>query len=656
MKKMIMKHLSMTALALVGAVITGCSSDNDIFDNPQQSENKSNVVTMTATISMDGGAQTRALNSNGVKTFAKDEKMALVYQNTSGTTVMVESAELKDEDIDEGSQSASFTFVLNNPDKEKSVTYIYPAAMAKNDGTVNYDALSTQDGTLTTLSSSLDLATKTAEWDGTSLPYITLDNQLAILALTLKNSDGTSEITGDITGMTLSDGTNNYTVTRVAAAGPIYVVIHPTNSADIEMTATTGTINYTKSLTGKTYAASCGYSLSLRMVPEAASVTTAPAAVGDDLTYTGAAQALITAGAATGGTLKYYVSTTENEPATTDEGWTETVPTGTDVGTYYVWYYVDGDANHTSTAVTAIEGGTKAIGKADHMLSTTVVSFGEWGTSTGSKTVTVCDNAGEVSATVTTGNTHCRVSVSGTTITITRLLETAFNATVTVTIAESENYNSTEKTISVSGTAASIYPMANEATSDHIGHVICNNGHIHISVAAATSAGCTASAMIAYVGSENGVDGYSAYSEQFNHGLAVALSDIKDNGKEGTGYSMTWPKVETAISKYSRARSDEYTTPWFLPSIYQWQRILMGCGGTTPFTTSLTIKSTFSYGNLRTLMKDCGGAIFQDSYYWSSTEYSSDGVWGYRFKDTKLYQRLKNNSKYNSFLRVFLAF
>ena len=66
--------------------------------------------------------------------------------------------------------------------------------------------------------------------------------------------------------MTLSDGTNSYAVSRSSAAGPIYVAIQPTTSADITVTATDGTNNYTKSLTGKTYAANNGYSVSWKMI------------------------------------------------------------------------------------------------------------------------------------------------------------------------------------------------------------------------------------------------------------------------------------------------------------------------------------------------------------------------------------------------------
>ena len=266
MKKTMKKFLSMAALALVGAVMTGCSSDDDsIISNQQQFENKSKVVTLTTTVGFDASAGTRALTSTGVKTFAAGETMAIVYKNTAGETVKAVSAALTDGDItttgDDATnkKSATFTFELTDPDRTVPVRYIYPAAMAKNvaidaaiddANTINYDALATQDGMLGTLSSTLDLATGGGEWDDGKLPTGTLENQLAILAITLK--DG-SEITSSITDMTISDGTNNYTVSRSAVAGPIYVAIQPTDHADIDVTATDGTKNYVKYLTSKDY-------------------------------------------------------------------------------------------------------------------------------------------------------------------------------------------------------------------------------------------------------------------------------------------------------------------------------------------------------------------------------------------------------------------
>ena len=75
--KKTMRFLSMAALALVGIMMTGCSSDDDF----QQPETKGNVVTLTTTVSLDGGATTRALTSGGVKTFAVGETMAILYKN-----------------------------------------------------------------------------------------------------------------------------------------------------------------------------------------------------------------------------------------------------------------------------------------------------------------------------------------------------------------------------------------------------------------------------------------------------------------------------------------------------------------------------------------------------------------------------------------------
>lgn len=256
------KFLSMAALALVGAVMTGCSSDDDIIDTPQQPENKSNVVTLTTTIGFDGGATTRALDpATGIKTFAKNDQIAVIYKNTSNETVKAVSEKLTDGDLIDGGLSANFMVTLTDPKREGNVTYIYPAAMAGETG-VDYTKLNSQEGTLTDLETKYDLCTMTDAWSEGNLPTGMLENQLAILAITLK--DG-SEITSSITGMTISDGTNNYTVSRSAVAGPIYVAIQPTDHANISICATDGTKNYVKYLTNKTYEINNGYNVSWRM-------------------------------------------------------------------------------------------------------------------------------------------------------------------------------------------------------------------------------------------------------------------------------------------------------------------------------------------------------------------------------------------------------
>ena len=273
------RFLSLAALALVGAMMTGCSSDDNIIDEQQP---KGNVVTLTTTVNFDD-ATTRALaidytDKTLAKTFAEGDKIAVVYQNTSGTTVKAETEALTADDLANGGKSATFTVTLTDPKQNGSVKYIYPAAMA---GTadVDFTKLGTQDGTLATIASSLDLATYEGTLtDAATLPASpSLENGLSIVAFTLKDADGTNDITSTITGMTVSDGTNTYTVNRTAAAGPIYVAIQPTASANIEYTATDdGITNYTKAVTGKTYAAGQFYQLGLRMEKEILDMTATP--------------------------------------------------------------------------------------------------------------------------------------------------------------------------------------------------------------------------------------------------------------------------------------------------------------------------------------------------------------------------------------------
>ncbi|SEL27861.1 hypothetical protein SAMN02910353_02277 [Ruminococcus sp. YRD2003] len=72
---------------------------------------------------------------------------------------------------------------------------------------------------------------------------------------------------------------------------------------------------------------------------------TAPTA--NTLTYSGSAQVLVTEGTSAAGTVKYSLGTAD--VAGTE--WTTDISTltGTNANTYYVWYYVEGDANHNNT-------------------------------------------------------------------------------------------------------------------------------------------------------------------------------------------------------------------------------------------------------------------------------------------------------------------
>ena len=70
-----------------------------------------------------------------------------------------------------------------------------------------------------------------------------------------------------------------------------------------------------------------------------------PPTTRENLVYTGEEQALITAGKADGGTMQYSLNGTD---------WQDTVPVGTNAGTYTVQYQVIGDSNHNDSAPASV--------------------------------------------------------------------------------------------------------------------------------------------------------------------------------------------------------------------------------------------------------------------------------------------------------------
>ena len=271
------RFLSMAALLAVGAIMTGCSNEDNI-DNPQQPANNDNVVTLTATVSLDGGAQTRAITpSSGAKTFEAGNSIAVIYKNTSDETVKAVSTALTAGDLTNDGRSATFTVTLTNPASNSAVRYIYPATMAKDvaadatitsdDATIDYTGLfGSQNGNLTTLGTNYDLAVFDGSLSGTDLPAsASLLNPLAVCALTLK--DGGSDITSSVTSLNVSDGTNTYHVTP-SGLSEIYVAMKPVASQKIAFTAATGSKTYFKTTaSAQTLAASTLYNnISVSMV------------------------------------------------------------------------------------------------------------------------------------------------------------------------------------------------------------------------------------------------------------------------------------------------------------------------------------------------------------------------------------------------------
>lgn len=253
-------YLSIAALVAVGTLLMGC---NKLEEKEQPQENQS--VTLATTLTLEGDDNTKALSEYGVKTFAAGDQIAVVYENTSSQTVKIVSPELETKDISNAGKSATISVTLTNPKANSQFKLIYPASMAKEDGSVNYEALNTQDGTLASLAS-LDLAVGEQTLNGTTLPAsVTLDNPLAICKFVIMNLDGSNIFNSIITSLTVGDGTNTYVVNRSAAGSPIYVAVKPvTSSAEITITAESASATYTKSVTGKPLNASNLYPINVK--------------------------------------------------------------------------------------------------------------------------------------------------------------------------------------------------------------------------------------------------------------------------------------------------------------------------------------------------------------------------------------------------------
>ena len=322
------KYLSMAALLVVGAIMTGCSSDDNI-DNPQQPKNNDNVVTLTATVSLDGGAGTRAINpTSGVKTFESTNKIAVIYKNGEGT----QKAESGTLTLSADGTKATFTVSLTSPTSNSAIRYIYPASMAKTPATtatitddaatIDYSGLlSSQDGKLATLGTNYDLAVFDGSLSGTDLPAsATLTNPLAICKFTLK--DGSSPITSSVKSLTISDCTNTYVVTP-SSLSEIYVAMKPVTSGNIAFAAkTTGSKTYFKTKTGATLAASKLYTNITVSMVDAATLIVSPA-VGQVIGDNGknyADEAAATAAGATAVAKIVYVGSNNGEAAPYNHG------------------------------------------------------------------------------------------------------------------------------------------------------------------------------------------------------------------------------------------------------------------------------------------------------------------------------------------------
>ena len=261
---------------------------------------------------------------------------------------------------------------------------------------------------------------------------------------------------------------------------------------------------------------------------------------------------------------------------------------------------------------------------------------------------------------------------------------TSTTAGTTVTVS----YSGPHKVKSVSVAPKRICTLA-AATSEHVGKVIGTNGYVYSNVAAAEADGTTASAIIAYVGTAGSVEA----SSSSYRGLAISLANVATNVawctdpsswfagstlSEALNSINGWERTYSFGNPTSRNITDEYkhhhvhaaaaaaydysvsrpagTSPWFVPTLGQWNLAVQGLTGSTN-NISETQNPEYSYYNLKTKFDAAGVNPLTWCVYWSSTEKDGTNMWTFCIEGNGS-EALAVSKSLNAaeFVRAFFAF
>ena len=204
-----------------------------------------------------------------------------------------------------------------------------------------------------------------------------------------------------------------------------------------------------------------------------------------------------------------------------------------------------------------------------------------------------------------------------------------------------------------------------------IGNVIADNCRFYSNVSAATEAGATARAMIAYLGTApSGGTGDATCS----HGLAIAMENLTNNSSEKFSWDNSGSNNgnKTAILLCSDLNSYEgsdanllfYGFRWRLPSVDDWKYMIAGCGG-GPYTAELSQGMYYeslnidpSRTHLRPRVYDAGGEGLGNHSFWTSESAGQDEYKAYAWFYSFNYQQFKVTSQDNTnmYIRPCLAF
>lgn len=267
-------------------------------------------------------------------------------------------------------------------------------------------------------------------------------NDVASTSISVTIAQATGSVTTAPTARDVTyTGSSQYLVTSGSGTGTMYYRYKLSTSSSWSLWSTTrpsrtdaGTYNieyYAAASSDGNYTQSATGSLNVEMKKATSSVTAAPTA--KSLTYSGSAQALVNAGTASGGTMYYKYTTTNSKPTSTS-GFSSSIPTRTTAGTYYVWYYVYGDSNHTSTSI-SITAVSVTIAKKSRTMSWSSYPSSLYVGRTGTLSATASAGSSDGTISYSSSNSS-KASVSGSTVTAVA----SGTCTIYASISEGTNY------------------------------------------------------------------------------------------------------------------------------------------------------------------------------------------------------------------------
>lgn len=258
------KIFMMAALALTFAA---CSNDdNDLAQQPAE-QPANDEITITATVSSDDGATTRALSidgSNIASTWEADDQFAILYNDGTNNVKRVATVS----SINGSTVTITFT-IPSSLANNTACKIVYPAsaANAANTGADVATALAAQDGTIGNCPE-VRVGTATIDKDNHNLAGVTkLVAQNAIFKFITQSvpSAGGSLQNTNVTSLTVTTGGQDYVITPASATSTLYAALPAVSGQTVSFTATDGSNLYAASKASVSFDAAKYYQSTVKM-------------------------------------------------------------------------------------------------------------------------------------------------------------------------------------------------------------------------------------------------------------------------------------------------------------------------------------------------------------------------------------------------------